>query len=109
MIQTNFQYNTVGLMYESYMPYWGCISNKALSRKYGKYLEGNLPTTVHWINYWSEDIIGEIGMERIQKIVDGNSAIIFQKGILSIKDTALDVDKAEDIIFHDELQKHLFF
>ena len=48
-------------------------------------------------------------MERIQKIVDGNSAIIFQKGILSIKDTALDVDKAEDIIFHDELQKHLFF
>ena len=93
----------------SYMPYWGCISNKALSRKYGKYLEGNIPTKVHWINYWSEDIIGEIGMERIQKIVDGNSAIIFQKGILSIKDTALDVDKAEDIIFHDELQKHLFF
>lgn len=93
----------------SYMPYWGCISNKALSRKYGKYLEGNLPTTVHWMNYWSEDIIGKIGMERIQKIVDGNSTILFQKGILSIKDTALDVDKAEDIRLHNELQKHLFF
>lgn len=90
-----------------YMPFWGCISNKALSRRYGKYLEGNLPTTVHWMNYWSEDIIHAVGMEKIQKSIEGNQEIAFKNGILSIKDTALDADKEDDIRFHDELQKKL--
>lgn len=93
---------------KSYMPYWGCISNKVLSRKYGKFLEGNRPTTVHWMNYWSEDIIEMIGMEKIQKMVDRSSIISFQKGVLSIKDTAFDVDKEEDLKYHDELQNYLF-
>jgi hypothetical protein len=91
-----------------YIPYWGCISNKVLSRKYGNFLDGNLPTTVHWMNYWSEDIIEMIGMRKIQKIVDQNSIISFQKGVLSIKDTAFDVDKEEDLKYHDELQNYLF-
>lgn len=93
---------------QAYKPFWGCISNKALSRKYGKFLEGNLPTTVHWMNYWSEDIIETIGMEKIQKIVEGNSVMSFRNGILSIRDTALDVDKGEDVRFHDELHKSFF-
>lgn len=101
----------IGNMFEElvhvYHPFWGCISNKALSRKYGKYLEGNLPTTVHWMNYWSEDIIHAIGKKRIQKIVNRNSLISFQEGIIKIKNVALDVDKEDDIRFHDELQKQL--
>lgn len=91
-----------------YRPFWGCVSNSALSRKYGKFLDGGLPTTVHWMNYWSEDIIETIGMKKIQKIVDGNSMISFQDGIMLIKDTALDIDKEEDFIFHEELHKRLF-
>ena len=47
----------------AYRPFWGCVSNKILSRKYGQYLHGNMPTTVHWLNYWSEEIIQEIGVE----------------------------------------------
>lgn len=89
----------------TYKPYWGCISNKELSRKYGKFLNGNLPTAIHWINYWTEEIIREIGLEKIQKIVDLGSEIKFQKGILIIKDTALNVEKDEDIKFYDEIQK----
>lgn len=93
---------------QSYTPYWGCISNKALSRKYGKFLEGNLPTTVHWINYWSEDIIGTIGMKKIQNVVDKNTMSTFKTGILSIKETALDVEKEDDIRLHAEFHKQLF-
>lgn len=92
---------------QAYMPYWGCVSNKVLSRKYGQYLEENLPTTIHWINYWSEDITSAIGMEKIHKIIDKYPIISFKKGILSINDTALDVDKEDDIRFHDNLQKQL--
>lgn len=79
-----------------------------MSRKYGKLLEGNLPTTVHWMNYWSEDIIRTIGMEKIQEMVDENSGFSFHKGILTIKDTAFDVDNEEDLKFQAGLQKYLF-
>lgn len=92
----------------TYMPYWGCISNKALSRKYGKFLEGSLPVTVHWMNYWSGDIIQTIGMEKIQQAADVYSSILFENCILLIKEIALDVDREEDIRFHNELQKLLF-
>lgn len=102
----------IGNMFEElvhvYHPFWGCISNKTLSRKYGKYFEGNLPTTVHWMNYWSEDIIHAIGKKRIQKIVNRNTLISFQEGIIKIKNVALDVDKEDDIRFHEKLQKQLF-
>lgn len=93
---------------QSYMPYWGCISNKVLSRKYGKFLEGSLPTTVHWINYWSEDILGTIGMEKIQNMVNKNAMSTFKTGILSIKETAFDVEKEDDIRFHAEMHNQLF-
>ena len=91
-----------------YKPFWGCISNRALSRKYGKFLEGNLPTTVHWINYWSEDILGTIGMEKIQNMVNKNTMSTFKMGILSIKETAFDVEKEDDIRFHAEMHNQLF-
>lgn len=93
---------------ESYEPFWGCISNKALSRKYGKFLEGNLPTTVHWINYWSEDIIHVLKMERIQEVVEKNPTVTFKNGILLIRDMALDINKESDMRFHGKLHKELF-
>ena len=97
-----------GKLVQVYKPFWGCISNRALSRKYGKFLEGNLPTTVHWINYWSEDIIGTIGMEKIQNLIDKNTMGTFKNGILSIKDTALNVEKEQDVKLHVEMHEHLF-
>lgn len=93
---------------QSYMPYWGCISNKILSRKYGKFLEDNLPTALHWVQYWSEDIIKKIGRERIQALADGNPGISFRNGILSIRDMVLDMDKENDVRFQDMLQRQLF-
>lgn len=92
---------------QSYKPYWGCVSNKALARKYGKYLEGSLPTTVHWINYWSEDILETIGMEKIQNVINKNAMSTFKTGILLIKETALDVEKEDDIRFHTEMHNQL--
>lgn len=59
------------------------------------------------MNYWSEGILCEIGMERIQKIINEYPGISFSKGVLSIRDTALNIEK-EDIKFHSELQKQLF-
>lgn len=91
-----------------YRPFWGCISNKALSRRYGKYLEGNLPTIVHWMNYWSEDIANAIGIEKIRKIVQENPEISFENGNILVKNTAFDINKDADIRLHEDLQKQFF-
>ncbi len=93
---------------QTYKPFWGCISNKALSRKYGKFLDGNMPTTVHWINYWSEDIIETVGMKKIQNVVDNNMISTFKNGILSIRETAIDVEKEDDVRLHAKIHKQLF-
>lgn len=91
-----------------YEPFWGCVSNRTLSRKYGKFLEGNLPTTVHWINYWSESTAYSVGIDKIQKALSDNRGLSFVNGILIMKATALDMNKEEDIQYHAELHKALF-
>lgn len=59
-----------------------------------------MPTTIHWVNYWSEDIVNEIGMERIQRIqriLEKKPEISFRQGILLMKETALDINKEDEI------------
>ncbi|RKM58587.1 hypothetical protein D6856_12600 [Butyrivibrio sp. XB500-5] len=92
----------------AYKPYWGCLANRAISRKYGRYLEGNMPTTVHWMNYWSEDTVNTIGIEKLKKIMYEYNTVLFQDNILVVKEIAFDVDKDEDMIFHEKLHKQLF-
>lgn len=92
-----------------YSPYWGCISNKVLARKYGRYLEGYCPTNVHWINYWSDIIIQAIGIEKVLKLVEMNPGVSFQNGILLIRNTAPDMDREDDARFYDELQRQLLY
>lgn len=62
---------------------------------------------VHWINYWSEDIIRTIGMEKIQKVLDNNPGLSFKNGIFLIRNTALDMENEDDIRCQEELQKQL--
>lgn len=91
-----------------YIPYWGCVSNKVLARKYGKFLEGSRPTTVHWMNYWSEEVVRAVGIDRIQGLIQGNQGTSFDDGILLVKDTAFDLSKEEDIRFHERLHNQIF-
>ena len=91
-----------------YEPFFGCVSNKALIRKYGRYLNENLPATVDWINYWSEDILCTVGMHKIQKLVERNPEVVLKNGILKIKDTAINLEEEADIKYHDELHEQLF-
>lgn len=92
---------------QMYMPFGGVYFKQSVISKIRKFFKRELPTTIHWMNYWSEGILCEIGMERIQKIINEYPGISFSKGVLSIRDTALNIEK-EDIKFHSELQKQLF-
>lgn len=91
-----------------YIPYWGCVSNRELARKYGKFLEGSRPTTVHWMNYWSEEIVRAVGIDRIQGLIQGNQGISFDDDILLIKNTAFDLSIEEDIRLHEKIHNQIF-
>lgn len=93
---------------QKYTPFWGCISNDAIPVPRGIFLEGNLPTGIHWINYWSDEIVHTVGMERIYKAINAYPSIVFKNGILLIKDTALDINKEEDIQLYERLNEQLF-
>ena len=46
-------------------------------------------------------------MEKIQNVINKNAMITFKTGVLSIKKTALDVEKEDDIRFHAEIHNQL--
>ena len=102
MIREMFQYLVL-----KYEPFWGCISNKKISRKYGKLWENDLPVAIHWGNYWSKETVESIGQEKIGGMIHENPQASFENGILFIKDTALDVNNHKDMDYCDKWQRRL--
>lgn len=101
-------YSLFERLVQVYMPFWGCVSNRALYKKYGKYLEKDMPTSIYWINYWSKYIVDNVGINKIWKIEKENPLVLFRNGILSIKDIAIDANREDDIKLIAELREELF-
>lgn len=95
---------------EKFGPYWGCVVNKVLyyGNGYERYIVDGIPTMVHWLNYWSEDIAVAIGKEKIQQVLSDNPFMKYENGILVAKDTAFDINKEDDMKYHDKIQSQLF-
>lgn len=49
-------------------PYWGAVVNAKNANRYDGYWKDNVPTTVHWLNFFGADIVKKIGMKRIEKV-----------------------------------------
>lgn len=93
---------------KAFRPFWGCVSNTILSREFQPFLDDIKPSTVHWINYWSEKIQQAVGMEKINEFVHNNKTVYFNKGVLSINKTALNVENEADMLLHKKLHMDLF-
>lgn len=92
-----------------FKPYWGCVLNRALTRKYGKYVKDGLPSTIHWINYWSDEIINKFGADRLDDFIKKSKTVSkIADGIFSISEKALSSDNSDDVILQDELHNSLF-
>lgn len=90
-----------------YTPFFGCVSNKVLTRKYGAHLKNDKPAIVHWLNYWSESIVEKIDNKKIKSVLQENEQITFSNGVFSIKETALDMNNEKDLEYQEYLQKEL--
>lgn len=94
----------------NFCPHYGCVSNSRLSRNYGKLIDQGTPTTIHWINYWSNDIVSKIGMHRIKRALHKNmitSYPLMGGSIIQIKETAIDVDNSLDLKLHRDMEMKL--
>lgn len=91
-----------------FSPYWGCVSNKILSQKYRPFFINGLPSTLHWINYFSEEIIKKIGEAKLNAFVNNFETVTNKNGIIMIKKTAIDTNNLDEMNLHSELQRFLF-
>lgn len=92
-----------------FKPNWGCVLNRALTRKYGKYVKDGLPSTIHWINYWSEEIINRFGADRLENFINDSITVSqIDKGVFSISEKALLSDVEDDVVLQDKLHNKLF-
>ena len=48
-------------------PYWGCVANLGLTNE-KKYVVDEMPTTLHWLNFFSESALKKIGPKKLQAI-----------------------------------------
>ena len=96
------------ILIEAFKPFWGCVSNYELTRKYGRYMNNGIPTTIHWMNYWSEEIIDKFGREKVNCFVKEHTDILIEDGFFSIRDQALYADKEVDVDYQYEMHKNMF-
>lgn len=98
-----------------FKPFYGCVSNvriynKHIARKNSgqpPFIYKGKPSTVHWLNYWSEEIADCIGFDKIKKVLDEHRQISFDSGIFKIKNCALDAENESDMEFHKLLDREL--
>ncbi len=78
-------------------PFWGCVSNHVNSNRYNSHFHNDLPVTIHWLNYFGNDIVERIGEEKIKaaplKTVERHHNGYF----LELKDMPIDDEVEADI------------
>lgn len=98
-------------MFESlahaYRPFFGCVSNRTLTRRYGALLRKGRPAVIHWLNYWSTEIVGNVGLTKIQRLTEEYQNVRYSGNILSIKDIALNCESEEDMELQKTIQEKL--
>lgn len=95
------------IMVQKFKPFWGCVANSIIAQNYGGFIENGRPTMVHWLNYWSDDMIKKIGKNRINRVIKRNQQILFFNNILKLQHIPLDAEKKEDLIYLKNVEKQL--
>lgn len=93
---------------ERFNPFWGCVANSKIASKYGYFdQDNNIPQTVYWLNYFNENIIENIGKERIDNVLSEYSSMSFKNGLLRLCSIPIDYESEEDVQFHEEIHSSL--
>ena len=71
------------------------------------YMVNGLPTNVHWMNYWSDDIIDRIGLRKIKKAKKKFEQFDFNNGIIKLKSLPINANNVHELEYQAEIKKLL--
>ena len=87
-----------------FKPFWGAIVNNCAYNDNEPYMVNGLPTNVHWMNYWSDDIIDRIGFRKIKKAKKKFEQFDFDNGIIKMQKLPLQAKKEDDMRYQREVE-----
>jgi hypothetical protein len=89
-------------------PYYGCIANSSNTKKFDGLWKNDMPTSVHWINFWGNDIVNRVSENMINNIQWDSSKKVDDKGyILILQKKPIDNNLEEDIRLQSNINKRL--
>ncbi|MBP3891817.1 MAG: hypothetical protein J6D29_06560 [Solobacterium sp.] len=103
-------------MFESliwlFKPYFGCIANRQPlndSQKYIKSDGSKIPATLYGYNYWNEEMLEKIGLDRI-KSLEGKYHLHFEEpGFIKLFDGFIDINNEEQLKERKEIEDYLLY
>lgn len=90
-----------------FKPFWGCVSNAQISRQHGGFITDGIPTTVHWINYWSSEVENSIGSKELQDALRGLPDASMKDGILILQDLPFNIEDKKSLEYHQLCHKRI--
>lgn len=96
-------YNSMKIIFykvvERFSPYFACVVNSKLKNN-GHYLGQDLiPNGVHWLNYWSQDILNSININKLLVLKEENPEFSYNDGIIQVKNSPLNADIEDDVSY----------
>lgn len=87
-------------------PFWGCIANEVNKKRYSGYINNNLPTTVHWLNYWGIDTVNQVGEVKIQEAPICFKEKIGNGYLLRLKQFPINDFEEENVILQNNINNY---
>lgn len=87
-----------------FKPFWGAIVNNCAYNDNEPYMVNGLPTNVHWMNYWSDEIINSIGLRKIKIAIKKFEQFDFDNGIIKMQKFPLQAKKEDDMRYQREVE-----
>lgn len=87
-------------------PFWACISNSANLKRYDGYWGEKLPTAIHWVNYFDNEISQVFGESAIMTSPVSIKENFHHGYCLVLKNKPINDIIEEDIILQQRANKH---
>ncbi len=96
------------MLADQFNPFWGCVSNKIIVRKYGRYLNDRIPVTVQWINFWQEKVIDALLKDKLLEIQTKFPEFEMEKNIIIAKKMPFNMESEKDVFYQEHLHNLIF-
>lgn len=91
---------------KEFRPFWGCITDLSFFHQFSDFVDQGKPTTVHWVNYWSNEIVSDVGEQCLSTIFSQYS-ITMKNGVFMTSCEPLDIAVAKNLEFIMGLNKKM--